>query len=282
MIYVRFTALAASLVLTSSAVAQESTAVDFQAMVETSVKKLHQGQVYLQGKISQEKKESGFGAGVVIVGGGAESGEAFLGDFEGYFLQDGNKVFVSQSRLPGFAIWLGERRIVQTRYEDQPVDLSSMLLEFDGLFDAKRFLKYARKAEWTGEQDASGAWTLEAQLADRVIPTGGGIASSMGFGAKVMRVEARLGIHPEGYLTECRFKVVRSDPMAAIHKQMEEGDLTSGEMEISFDPTESKDEELEEGDAQILTFKFKKQEASKALKEEIAQFRRILAAEEVF
>ncbi|KAA3611452.1 MAG: hypothetical protein DWQ01_05005 [Planctomycetota bacterium] len=243
----------------SLAIAQE--APSGKALFEAACKHLQAGGVQVQGKVHLAK-QGGLGGGqVIVIQGGAEGGEAFEGDFEAYLDQEGHQIIVSKSKIPGFGIYLGGDRLVQVNYDRSPLQLNDRLGEFEGLLDPYRLWKYGKKAEWKVEAFSETGAKISANISKRLIPKdGSGIAFA--FGPQIMRIEFELKLDAGGKPVQAKVAIVRSDPMAHIREQMENGELQGGSSIEIGGPPQVKEEDLKEGDTTRYILRFKTQAPS--------------------
>lgn len=235
------------------------------------------GGCIVEGRVSRSSADDGaFGSGVIVMSGGpGGGGEPFEGELQVHVRSNGDLLAVSRTAFPGFGLFLGdERQVVQTNFEETPIEVGELSREVEGLLDFDNLLKYSRRADWKGRIDEeSQSWTFTADLSKRVLPRrgGGGPLGGLGMGPKVMRVEARLTVDAAGVLTDALFGVVRSDPMAGLRRRiMEEGfepggDIEIGDIEIGGAELLGGDDDEEEGETTSYRLRFRKGEPTRRL-----------------
>jgi len=139
--------------------------------------------------------------------------EPFEGRVEAYRDADGHVVMVSESELPGFALYVGEGRTIErTTVEDIRFSLDQLKGELAALLDEKAFAQRIFDAKLAPQRDATtGEITFSGKVEkDIVPPTGGEMAFIMA--KRVLDVEATLVVKPDGHLRSAAIKITRSDP----------------------------------------------------------------------
>lgn len=188
----------------------------------TALDELRLNDALLVGARSHDQGESATTGGAVnfIVKNGrvqGQGGSGFVGDLEAYVRSDGVSCIVSRNAIPGFGIWMGERKLVHSTYEDAPFELAETQQELKGLFDFERLLDRARKAEWhAAEEVTNGGWFLEAQLPGDLVPGETDQQNRFGGVPQVLHVNVALVLDTQGRLSEADFDVVRSTGMNGI------------------------------------------------------------------
>jgi hypothetical protein len=148
-------------------------------------------------------------------GAGSEA-TPFTGRFEAWRTDAGELVIVSEKALPGLGVYLsGDRRVVRTTFEDKILSPSALSGDLPQLLDFAALKKYA--ADGTGLKSATKdrQYTFRLPLSPRLLRGTGEPAGAVPK-PEVLGVEASFVCPESGGIRSLQFKVLRSNPWAAI------------------------------------------------------------------
>jgi len=186
-------------------------------LLSTALKRLHAAEhVVARGKVSHEKKEAarpgGMGA-AVLVQTSTNLERPFEGDFEAWHASDGTTVIVSESRVPGFGLYIRDGRTVkETLAEEDAPSLEQVRAELGALMDVSRLVRHLRAAELAPARDGSGDVVFEGEV-PRGIVRRMSAESRAGMAKRVLGAEARLVVSRAGRLKSARIRVRHSDDL---------------------------------------------------------------------
>lgn len=139
--------------------------------------------------------------------------DPFEGRVEACRAADGTTILLSETELPGFAIYLGEDRTIErTTFEEERFSLGRLRGELSALLDAAALGRHVFDAKLKPERDAAtGEITFRGKVSrDVVPPTDGPMAFAEG---RVLDAEATVIVTRDGRLKSAALKITRSDPM---------------------------------------------------------------------
>ena len=218
--------------------------------------------IVVQAEVKTERGEGGgmfAGAQVIIQTSSGGGGTPFEGKCEAWRGADGATVIVSKKGLPGFGLYMDlDRTIERTTTEDKSYSLTQLQNELAPILDQANFTRYAMAAKFEHTLDpTTGDHVFTGALARKLVraPAKQGIEARglalAGFGGKkVLRCEAKLVVGKEGRFKQIVVKVVHSDPMAKMTRQI----LIRGGAFQPVQPEKKKDDGKEkEGDKSVYT-----------------------------
>lgn len=155
------------------------------------------------------------GAGGMIIMQAKIAGQAdpFEGRVEAARAADGSLILLSETELPGFALYLGEERTIErTTFEEERFSLDQLRAELAALLDPKAFAQRVFDGKLEPVRDAAtGDITFEGKVDRDVVPAG---ESPMAFAqGRVLEARATVVVTRDGRLKSAAVKVTRSDPM---------------------------------------------------------------------
>ena len=235
-------------------------------------------QVGFSGQISTEEPLSG-SAGMISFGPGGSTTPEFSGSVD-LFRKGQELLLLSKSVLPAVAIYKLKRQVLtQVTCGRDKVGCDHASVDLASLFNPKRLGKAAAKARWKVKVDEEkGEISFRGQLKGRLIreadPAGdpGGMPGMDFMKPKVRRVEAKIVLTPNHQVKSLRFRVVRSDPMAALRKRMQDSNGEGG-IEIGPGDLEMDEEDQEDGAVQTYELRVTKYQLSKRAKAVLGQMR---------
>lgn len=237
--------------------AQEAPKADPRAPLVAALEGLTKGFV-ARGLADRDEPESPFGGAVVMMGGpgGGGRAKAFTGKFEAWRDMDGSLTVVSKRELPGFGYYqTKQKQLVRTTYDETPVGLKDLRNDLRAVLDAKKLLNWAKKGTFKETPPKNeGTRRFTCVVKNPVMPgqdDGGRGGLGGPFRARVIRLEMAFVTSTEGKLKSARLGVVRSDPMAAIRKRMQDG---GGSITLGADDME--DDDPEDGVVSVFDVKF--------------------------
>ncbi|HEX5138453.1 MAG TPA: hypothetical protein VFY93_15880 [Planctomycetota bacterium] len=147
--------------------------------------------------------------------------DPFEGRVEAARAADGKLILLSESELPGFALFVdGERAIERTTFEEQRFSLHQLRAELTALLEPKAFARRIFDAKLVPARDAVTGDVVFRGKVDRdvVPPSDSPTAFAEG---RVLDVEATVVVRPDGTLKSAAVKITRSDPV----REMMRGDM---------------------------------------------------------
>jgi hypothetical protein len=139
----------------------------------------------------------------------------FTGKVEAWAAADGVTVLLSESDVPGFAIYTRGDRTVTRRTTDDGEDLplENVTKELAPLLDVMRLTRHIASADLKAATDpASGDVTFTGELARELVrPLGDGGGFQR---VRTLRVDGTLVVTPEGRFKRIAVKVTHNDPVA--------------------------------------------------------------------
>ncbi len=136
----------------------------------------------------------------------------FEGRAEACRAADGTTVVLSESELPGFALYVaGDKVVERTTFEEDRFSLDQLRGELQALLDPGAFARRILEAKLDASRDATtGAVTFRGKVDRDLVPATGG---EMGFmEGRVLDVHATLVVNADGTLSNAAIKITRSDP----------------------------------------------------------------------
>jgi len=139
--------------------------------------------------------------------------EPFEGRIEACRAADGSVVLVSESELPGFALYVREGRTIErTTVEEKRFSLDEVRGEIPALLDLRSFAPRIFDAKLTPVRDAAtGEITFRGKVEKDIVPPTGGEMAFFTRG-RVLDAQATLVVTPDGRLKSAAVKITRSDP----------------------------------------------------------------------
>jgi hypothetical protein len=158
--------------------------------------------------------------GMVIVMGTKIVGEdpPFEGRVEACRAADGTAVLLSANELPGFALYVGENRMVErTTFEEERFSLDQLKAELCALLDPGTFAQRIFDAKLKPTRDAAtGVVTFRGKVDRDIVPAAVGEMAFLQ--ARVLDVHATLVVTPDGSLASAAMKITRSDPSREMRR----------------------------------------------------------------
>ncbi len=185
-----------------------------------------------------EDDSGGFGAMMVMGGGGPDMVD-FEGAIEVWRTAERELVVASAEALPGMAFYTnGDREITQINFDEEPFDTADVTNDLASLLNTDRLMDAVMKGEFETERiDEKQALLFRGTLSKEVIKSAGGDQFAF-MSPQVLRVEVEFRVGPEKRIDAALFKVVRTDPMAALKRQAMEGGGTVTSMGMPEASTE--------------------------------------------
>ncbi len=139
--------------------------------------------------------------------------EPFEGRVEAARAADGTLILLSETELPGFALYLGGGRAVErTTFEEERFSLDQLRAELVALLDPKAFAQRVFDGKLKPVRDAAtGDITFEGKVDRDLVPAS---ESPMAFArGRVLEARATVVVGSDGRVKSAAVKLTRSDPM---------------------------------------------------------------------
>jgi hypothetical protein len=216
--------------------------------------------------------ESGPVGGVMVLGAGTGD-PPFEGAIE-VLLSEREELLIASARsLPEVVVYDdGERLLVRTTVEDEPVGAGQLANDLVSLLDLASLAAQVEKAARVeaGPAAADGSRSAEVELSPRSVR-----AQNRGMlgllAPKILRVRARFELDARGAIRGLRFAVTRTDPMAGVRRRALDGALAGGG-NLAFEGGDLGDEE---GATSVYELRASEAEPSARAREALGAMRRI-------
>ncbi|MHC4550719.1 MAG: hypothetical protein ACYTEZ_18315 [Planctomycetota bacterium] len=169
-------------------------------------------------RVTHEAAQAGAFAGgqmgVVLVQRSGTGPDPFAGAVEGWRAADGTRVLVSESRLPGFELYLREGRTIErTTFEVERFSLDQLKAELAPLLEGSGLARHLLAAKLTPRRDeATGKLTFQGEVSKELVrPTVSD--SPLQAMHRVLRIGAEVVVTPQGRLERLAVKITRNDPL---------------------------------------------------------------------
>jgi len=139
--------------------------------------------------------------------------DPFEGRVEAARAADGTTVLLSESELPGFALYVnGEQAIERTTFQETRFSLRQLRAELTAILDPSALARRVFDGKLTPTRDATTGEIVFRGKVDRdIVPA---TDSPMAFAeGRVLEAEATVVVRPNGALKSAAVKITRSDPM---------------------------------------------------------------------